>query len=189
MPLFWGVPAQEKRIIFCCLKTMAEYFLDPAPNVTGTNALCISGFACQGRRRGQATLGKGTNMFGQSKPKTAEVIHYWHELVPNFQTSPQDFYAAVEKSLQERKVPGLDSERVDFAEGGLLSAKREYLRLTRERLVFDICAAPFGTSFFFSCRFAELPLVIDWGGRWLQRCSSSRSRICCSPIGGAGYLP
>jgi hypothetical protein len=100
-------------------------------------------------------------MFGQSKPKIAEVIHYWHELVANFQTSPQDFYAAVEKSLQERKVPGLDATRVDFAEGGLLSAKREYLRLTRERLVFDICAAPFGTSFFFSCRFAELPLVIS----------------------------
>ena len=100
-------------------------------------------------------------MFGQAKPKTAEVLHYWHELVENFQTSPQDFYAAVQKSLEERKVPGLDAARVEFAEGGLLSAKREYLRLTRERLVFDICAAPFGTSFFFSCRFAELPLVVS----------------------------
>jgi hypothetical protein len=99
-------------------------------------------------------------MFGQAKPKTPEVLSYWHELVENFNTSPRDFYAAVERSLQERKVPGLDVSRVEFAEGGLLSAKREYLRLTRERLVFDICAAPFGTSFFFSCRFAELPLVI-----------------------------
>ncbi len=101
------------------------------------------------------------DMFGQTKPKTPEVLSYWHELVENFHTSPQDFYAAVEKSLQERKVPGLDASRVEFAEGGLLSAKREYLRLTRERLVFDICAAPFGTSFFFSCRYAELPLVIS----------------------------
>jgi hypothetical protein len=99
-------------------------------------------------------------MFGQSKPKTAEVLHYWHELVDNYQTSPQEFYAAVQRTLQERKVPGLDATRVEFAEGGVLSAKRDYLRLTRERLVFDICAAPFGTSFFFSCRFAELPLVI-----------------------------
>ena len=99
-------------------------------------------------------------MFGQAKPKTPEVLHYWHELVENFQTSPQEFYAAVQKTLQERKVPGLEAARVEFAEGGLLSDKREYLRLTRERLVFDICAAPFGTSFFFSCRFAELPLVI-----------------------------
>jgi hypothetical protein len=100
-------------------------------------------------------------MIGKSKPKTAEVLHYWHELVENFQTSPQDFYAAVQKTLDERKVPGLDADRVEFAEGGMLSAKRQYLRLTRERLVFDICAAPFGTSFFFSCRFAELPLTIS----------------------------
>jgi hypothetical protein len=99
-------------------------------------------------------------MFGQSKPKTAEVLHYWHELVENLQMSPQEFYVAVEKALADRKVPGLEAARVQFAEGGLLSAKREYLRLTRERLVFDICAAPFGTSFFFSCRYAELPLVI-----------------------------
>jgi hypothetical protein len=100
-------------------------------------------------------------MFGQTKLKTPEVISYWHALVENFQTSPQDFYASIEKALQERKVPGLEAARVEFAEGGLLSAKREYLRLTRERLVFDICAAPFGTSFFFSCRFAELPLVVS----------------------------
>jgi hypothetical protein len=50
--------------------------------------------------------------------------------------------------------------RVEFAEGGMLSAKREYLRMTRERLVFDICAAPFGTSYFFSCRFAEIPAEV-----------------------------
>lgn len=51
-------------------------------------------------------------------------------------------------------------ERVEFSEGGLLSAKRTYLRMTRERLVFDICAAPFGTAYFFSCRFAELPAEV-----------------------------
>jgi hypothetical protein len=33
--------------------------------------------------------------------------------------------------------------------------------MTRERLVFDICAAPFGTAYFFSCRFAEIPAVIQ----------------------------
>jgi len=93
--------------------------------------------------------------------KKAEVIDYWHVLVPSFNTSVREFYAAVEKELKERKVPDLELHRIDWHEGGLLSAKREYLRLTRERLVFDICAAPFGTSFFFSCRFAEIPAVIN----------------------------
>lgn len=35
--------------------------------------------------------------------------------------------------------------------------------MTRERLVFDICAAPFGTSYFFSLRFAELPAKLGIG--------------------------
>lgn len=70
------------------------------------------------------------------------------------------FYKSVEEALKERNVPGLDVSRVEFAEGGLLSAKREYLRLTRERQIFDICAAPFGTGFFFSSRHVELPLAV-----------------------------
>jgi hypothetical protein len=80
--------------------------------------------------------------------------------VPGFKNSTKEFYAAVEDELKAREVPGLEISRVEFSEGGLLSDKREYLRMIRERLVFDICAAPFGTSYFFSCRFAEIPLVI-----------------------------
>jgi len=94
-----------------------------------------------------------------SKPRQVEVLHQWHALVENFNTSTQEFYASVERELKERQIPGLATCRVEFAEGGLLSAKREYLRLTRERLVFDICAAPFGTGFFFSSRYAEIPLA------------------------------
>lgn len=99
-------------------------------------------------------------MFGFFKAKTAEVLSHWYSLVPNFNTSTQEFYQAVERELTERKVPGLEMTRVEFSEGGLLSDKREYLRMSRERLVFDICAAPFGTAYFFSCRFAEIPAVI-----------------------------
>jgi hypothetical protein len=83
-------------------------------------------------------------------------IHSFPASIP-----PKEFYAAVERELKDREVPGLEIFYVDFAEGGLLSAKREYLRMTRERLVFDICAAPFGTAYFFSCRFAEIPAVIQ----------------------------
>ena len=57
-------------------------------------------------------------------------------------------------------MPGLEISRVEFSEGGLFSDKRTYLRMTRERLVFDVCAAPFGANYFYSCRFAELPAVV-----------------------------
>jgi len=89
-----------------------------------------------------------------------EVYNHWYAPVDNFEFATVDFYQMIEKALTERKVPGLEISRVEFKEGGLLSSKREYLRLKRERLVFDICAAPFGTSYFFSFRFVELPLGI-----------------------------
>ena len=99
-------------------------------------------------------------MLGVFGTKKAEVIEHWYALVPGFATSAKDFYESVKAELKAREVPGLDIACVDFAEGGILSSKREYLRMTRERLVFDICAAPFGTAFFFSCRFAQIPAVI-----------------------------
>jgi len=99
-------------------------------------------------------------MFGFSKKK-GEVISHWYSLIDGFNASTKEFYDAVEKEVKQRQLPGLELFHVDFSEGGVLSAKREYLRMTRERLVFDVCAAPFGTSFFFSCRFVEIPAVIQ----------------------------
>lgn len=54
----------------------------------------------------------------------------------------------------------MEMSEIEFAEGGLLSEKRVYLRMIRERLVFDVCAAPFGTGYFFSCRTAEIPRLV-----------------------------
>ena len=98
-------------------------------------------------------------MFGFFK-KSADVIDHWYALVPGFNSSSKEFYEGIEKELKTREVPGLEIFHVDFAEGGVLSQKREYLRMTRERLVFDICAAQFGTAYFFSCRFAQIPAAI-----------------------------
>ena len=100
-------------------------------------------------------------MFGLFEKKKADVIEHWYALIPGFNTSTKDFYEGVEKELKGQEVPGLEIFHVDFAEGGALSAKREYLRMTRERLVFDVCAAPFGKAYFFSCRFAEIPAVVN----------------------------
>lgn len=99
-------------------------------------------------------------MFRFFEKKKADVISHWYALIPTFNTSTKEFYGAIEQELKAREVPGLELFHVEFADGGILSGKREYLRMTRERLVFDICAAPFGTAYFFSCRFAEIPAVI-----------------------------
>ena len=81
--------------------------------------------------------------------KTPEVVSHWHHSTEGLSTSALEFYSSVERSLNVKKVP-IKAERIDWREAGLLSTKREYLRLSHDRFVFDVCAAPFGQDFFFS---------------------------------------
>lgn len=83
------------------------------------------------------------------------VISHWYTLIENLQASPLAFYQSVEGALQRRQIPDTQNSRVDYKESGLLSARREYLHVTREKLVFDICGAPFGTGFFVSSWLVE----------------------------------
>jgi hypothetical protein len=82
--------------------------------------------------------------------QSVEVISHWHQSVEGLSTSTLEYYAAVEKALRDKQVPELQIERTTISESGILSAKREYLRVRYGRLNFDICGAPFGKDFFFS---------------------------------------
>jgi len=84
-------------------------------------------------------------------------ISHWSVLVEGCGASPLECYTSLEEAIRRRKIPDVRTTRVWFREGGILSAKRLYLRVSRKRLGFDICAAPFGTGFFFSWRLRELP--------------------------------
>ncbi len=90
-----------------------------------------------------------------AKPVAVEPLGNWHKLFGDFEASPIDFYASVEKAIERRKIPDTQVSRVEWRESGLTSAKREYLRVRRGQHVFDVCAAPFGTGFFFSWWFAQ----------------------------------
>ena len=90
--------------------------------------------------------------------KPARVISHWHHYVEDFSTSALDFYAAVEQAIASRELPEVTLSRVEYKEGGLLSAKRQYLRVGREKVAFDLCAAPYGKNgYFFSWWLTELP--------------------------------
>ncbi|MBI5771946.1 MAG: hypothetical protein HZA93_29505 [Verrucomicrobia bacterium] len=102
-------------------------------------------------------------LHSSSSTQPQEVLSHWYVVVEALHFSAQEFYAAIETELAAKKMPQLKISRVEYYEGGLLSAKREYLRLARERLAFDVCAAPFGRDFFFSLRFVEKPR-----GGWLE---------------------
>ncbi len=84
------------------------------------------------------------------------VLSHWYQLVENLQASPMEFFSSVEHAVEQKQLPEAERSRVDHFEGGAFSAKREYLRVRRGRLVFDICGAPFGNGFFFSWWLGEL---------------------------------
>lgn len=92
--------------------------------------------------------------------KKVDVLNHWIAFVDGFQLSCTEFYSALKTELQNHQVPKMEMSNITFAEGGLLSEKRVYLRMLRERIVFDVCASPFGTGFFFSCRTAEIPIAL-----------------------------
>lgn len=82
--------------------------------------------------------------------KTGAVVSHWHTLIDDFNTPALDFYTGVAEAVKVREVPDVSFDRVLHKEGGFASANREYLRVRRGGLIFDVCAAPYGKSFFFS---------------------------------------
>lgn len=99
---------------------------------------------------------------GSGGKAPAILLAHWHHLIEGLQTSSLGFYEALDQALQRRGVPDASGQRVDYREAGLLSAKREYLRVTRGGQAVDICAAPFGSGFFVSWWLGEVrpgPLV------------------------------
>lgn len=79
------------------------------------------------------------------------VIHSkWHHHFSNLQFSTQEFYSILESKMNAEEIKNTKTQRVTYSEGGFFSSKREYLRISRNEFIFDICAAPFGKGFFIS---------------------------------------
>ncbi|MCW5976495.1 MAG: hypothetical protein KIT09_00385 [Bryobacteraceae bacterium] len=89
------------------------------------------------------------------------VLSHWSKLIENFQMPPLEFYSVIEQAVQRREIPNIEISRVDWSESGVFSAKREYLRVSRGRHVYDMCGAPFGTGFFVSSWFVK-PEAAPW---------------------------
>ena len=85
---------------------------------------------------------------------------HWHTHFEGFSTSSLDFYTLVREAVLRRKIPDLRLSEVEWHESGLGSGKRIYLRVSRENLNFDICAAPFGSGYFFSWWLSRIPRVL-----------------------------
>jgi hypothetical protein len=94
------------------------------------------------------------------KNTRGEILDHWISFADGFSFSSVEFYQLVEDELTARRIPNLTISRQEFRQGGMLSEKRVYLRMMRERLAFDACAAPFGNVHFFSCRTIYIPALV-----------------------------
>lgn len=99
------------------------------------------------------------------QPIVREVISHWYHYFDGLQQSPGEFYNLLERRLAARQIPDARFHRMEVSEGGIWTAKRLYLRVWRKNLVFDICGAPFGNSFFVSWWLCEVP------SRWVATLS------------------
>lgn len=92
-----------------------------------------------------------------AKAKGLVILSHWNTMIEGLGASPKEFFQSVETAVENKSVPGTKHLRIDWREGGIISAKREYLRVKRKSLAFDICGAPFGNGFFVSWWLGEVP--------------------------------
>ena len=83
------------------------------------------------------------------------VLSHWNNMVEGLQQSSDDFYTQAAKNLEIHQIKDVKLERVNLSEGGILSAKREYLQIRHRDFVYHLCAAPYGNGFFVSSWLGE----------------------------------
>ena len=96
------------------------------------------------------------------RERQARQLDYKQNLVENFNCSPREFYALLGENLEKRRIPGLQADLVLMNESVGGSSKRLYLKIARERLAYYICAAPYGSGFFFSWRLVDERKFAKW---------------------------
>ena len=81
----------------------------------------------------------------------------------DLQMSSREFYLLLKKMIEDYKFPDVTCTPVTLKEGGIFSSKREYMRISRQRYHYFVCASPFGRSFF-----------ISW---WLQEDANTAANV------------
>lgn len=89
----------------------------------------------------------GLAIFRKNKPNP---IANWNTLINNFEFSTKEFYEMLSKELQSQGINEITFKEKEFAEGGILSGSRLYLRVSWREYNYDCCFAPFGNGCFVS---------------------------------------
>lgn len=79
-----------------------------------------------------------------------ELLNRWNVLIHGLHYSSKDYYQKLENILKKENVTGLEITTKNISTGGILSSKRLYAHISYDGFVYEVCAAPFGNSFFVS---------------------------------------
>ena len=104
-------------------------------------------------------LALATSLYNNFKKQISSVSPAKCQIFEDMKFSTQEFYTLTENLIKEREIPSVQFSRIQHKMGGILSAKREYLRVQYHEYFFDICAAPFAKDFFVSWRQGDLRQV------------------------------
>jgi len=99
---------------------------------------------------------------------------HWNFFNMDFSFSSIEFYKLLQKELYKNKTSNVYFKEVRLKEGNFFSSRRLYLRIYWKDFHFDVCAAPFGNSFFISWwllyRFSFVEMIVLFLlGRWIYR--------------------
>jgi hypothetical protein len=82
---------------------------------------------------------------------TKDTVHeHSYQHFEDLQLSAKDFYLRLKNLIEEYNYPDVVCSPVTLKEGGAFSSRREYLRISKQRYSYFVCASPFGRSFFIS---------------------------------------
>lgn len=81
------------------------------------------------------------------KAYVENLLAHWSANLAGVQIRPSVFYGMVEENISAKQIPRIRISRVFRREGGLISDRRQYLRVKYKQLVFDICGFPICGSF------------------------------------------
>src|SRR5580700_7179662 len=91
-------------------------------------------------------------------------IHAHHsQHFEDLQMSSKEFYTLLKNMIEDYKYPDVACTPITLSESGIFSSRRDYLRISKQRYHFYVCASPFGKSFF-----------ISW---WLQEDANTTANV------------
>jgi len=94
-----------------------------------------------------------TFLKGEKMPE--KILSHWHHRFEAIPFSPQEFYQSLRETLATKEIRHVAISGISYTQGGLLSPRRDYLRIQYKDLIYDVCAAPFGKQYFVSSWLGE----------------------------------